>query len=242
MLALVLPASAAAATTKLDQQAIDRIARGDSRMAEVQRVHPLAVWKATYRPASRTWIARLSEPSRSVLATVTVRDSDSVVTAAKVNPGALDTHLLTKNRADTIAGTSPKVRDWIARYTRAKAKITSSTSFENGAWVRHWWADGTEVARVLVNDNTGTITAACTGPQVAWSMARGVEGRVRQAHQRAVDLRAAAAAVRGRPVRLAADRCSLRNLDVLALASSRCRSGTSTRGSCSGASRCSTRR
>ena len=155
LLALALPASAAAATTTLDQQSIDRIARGDSRMTEVQRVHPLAVWKATYRPASRTWIARLSEPSRSVLATLTVRDRDSVVTAAKVNPGALETHLLTKNRADTIAGTSPKVRDWMARYTRAKAKITSSTSFENGAWVRHWWANGTEVARVLVNDKDG---------------------------------------------------------------------------------------
>ena len=69
VLALVLPASAAAATTTLDQQAIDRIARGDSRMTEVQRVHPLAVWTATYRPESRTWIARLREPSRSVLAT-----------------------------------------------------------------------------------------------------------------------------------------------------------------------------
>jgi hypothetical protein len=176
VLALVLPASAAAATTKLDQQSIDRIARGDSRMSEVQRVHPLAVWTATYRTASRTWIARLREPSRSILATVTIRDSDSVVTAAKVNPGALDTHLLTKNRAESIAGTSPKARDWMARYARTKAKITSSTSFENGAWVRHWWANGNEVARVIVNDKTGTITSAWTGPQVAWSMARGSKG------------------------------------------------------------------
>ncbi len=176
VLALVLPASAAAATTKLDQQAIDRIARGDSRMAEVQRVHPLAIWTATYRTPSRTWIARLREPSRSILATVTVRDKDSVVTAVKVNPGALDTQLLTKNRAESVAGTSPKVRAWLARYTRAKAKITSSTSFENGSWVRHWWANGTEVARVLVNDKTATVTAAYTGPQVAWSMARGSKG------------------------------------------------------------------
>jgi hypothetical protein len=160
VLALALPASAAAATTKLDQDGVSRIARADSRMAEVQRIHPLAVWAATYRPDSRTWIARLREPSRSVLATLTVRDGDSVVTGTKVNDGALETHLLTKNRAETIAGTSPKVRDWMARYTRAKAKVTSSTSFENGGWVRHWWADGAEVARVLVNDKTGTITAA----------------------------------------------------------------------------------
>ncbi len=177
VLALVLPASAAAATSaKLDQEAISRIAAGDSRMTEVQRVHPTAVWTATYREASQTWIARLREPSRSILATITVRDADSVVTAAKVNPGALDTHLLTKNRAETIAATSPKVRDWLARYTDEKAKVTSSTAFENGNWVRHWWAGGAEVARVIVNDKTGTIQSAWTGPQVAWSMARGSKG------------------------------------------------------------------
>ena len=176
VLALVLPASAAAATTKLEKEDVSRIARADSRMSEVQRVHPLAVWTATYRTASRTWVARLAEPSRSVLATLTVRDRDSVVTAAKVTPGALDTHLLTKSRAEAIAGTSEKVRDWMARYADAKAKVTSSTSFDNGAWVRHWWADGAEVARVIVNDKTGTITSAWTGPQVAWSMARGSKG------------------------------------------------------------------
>ena len=176
VLALVLPASAAAATTKLDQDGVSRIARGDSRLSGVQRVHPFAVWTATYRTASRTWIARLAEPSRSVLATLTVRDRDSVVTAVKVQPGALDTHLLTRSRAETIAGTSAKVRDWMARYTRAKAKVTSSTSFDEGAWVRHWWAGGAEVARVIVNDKTGTITSAWTGPQVAWSMARGSNG------------------------------------------------------------------
>jgi hypothetical protein len=218
VLALVVPASAAAATTKLDQQAIDRIARGDSRMAEVQRVHPLAVWTATYRKQSATWIARLREPSRSILATVTVRDRDSVVTAARVNPGALDTHLLTQSRAERIAGTSPKVRDWMARYARAKAKVTSSTSFENGAWVRHWWADGAEVARVLVDDKTGAITAAWTGPQVAWSMARGSKG----AFGRRINepwifgpllLLFAAGLFDWRKI------LSLRNLDLLALAS-----------------------
>ena len=176
MLALALPATAAAATTTLDDQSVTQIARADARMAQVQRLHPLAIWAATYRAGSHTWIARLQQPAGPVLATLTVRDSNSKVTGVKISPTALDTHLLTKTRAESIAGTSPKVRDWMARYTRAHAKISSQTSFENGTWVRHWWANGDEVARVIVNDKTGAIQSAWTGPQVAWSMARGSNG------------------------------------------------------------------
>ena len=52
VLALALPATAAAATTTLDDQAVTQIARADARMAQVQRLHPLAIWAATYRPGS----------------------------------------------------------------------------------------------------------------------------------------------------------------------------------------------
>jgi hypothetical protein len=176
VLALALPATAAAATTTLDDQSVSQIARADARMSQVQRLHPLAIWTATYRPTSHTWIARLQQPAGTVLATLTVRDRNSKVTGVTISPGALDTHLLTQTRAETIAGTSAKVRDWMLRYQRAHAKISTQTSFENDTWVRHWWANGDEVARVIVNDKTGAIQSAWTGPQVAWSMARGSKG------------------------------------------------------------------
>jgi len=131
VLALALPATAAAATTTLDDQSVSQIARADARMAQVQRLHPLAVWRPSYRPGSHTWVARLQQPVGSVLATLTVRDRDSKVTGVTIAPGALDTHLLTQSRAEAVAGTSAKVRDWMARYQRAHARITSSTAFEH---------------------------------------------------------------------------------------------------------------
>ena len=67
VLALALPATAAAATTTLDDQSVSQIARADARMAQVQRLHPLAIWTATYRPTSHTWIARLQQPAGTVI-------------------------------------------------------------------------------------------------------------------------------------------------------------------------------
>jgi hypothetical protein len=39
-----------------------------------------------------------------------------------------------------------------------------------------WYADGDEVAQVIVDERTGRAIEVWTGPQVAWQMARGLEG------------------------------------------------------------------
>lgn len=45
-----------------------------------------------------------------------------------------------------------------------------------GRWQVSWFDGGRELAQVHVNDRTGAVTEAWTGPQVAWRMARGYEG------------------------------------------------------------------
>ena len=53
----------------------------------------------------------------------------------------------------------------------------------NGSWTVHFYApnpltkgDRDEIAQVVIQDSTGAITQAWTGPQVAWKMARGYDG------------------------------------------------------------------
>jgi len=81
-------------------------------------------------------------------------------------------------RAEVIARflAVPKVRDWLKRYP---PKPETDASYSLGEWTVNVWArvqGEPEVAKGTVDDASGEITEALTGPQVAWGMARGVKG------------------------------------------------------------------
>ncbi len=97
---------------------------------------------------------------------------------------------LTKARATSIFLRDDKVADWLTRYSR-KGRITDAVyesdqnrctaGTQGGCWhVRVWWrvgaADAGQIADGFVEDRTGRVTEAWTGPQVAWKMARGYKG------------------------------------------------------------------
>ena len=70
----------------------------------------------------------------------------------------------------------PKVAAWLERYP---PDITTSATFrtESRTWVvKVWSGEAGEIAEVVVEDLTGRVSEAWTGPQVAWKMARGREG------------------------------------------------------------------
>ena len=68
----------------------------------------------------------------------------------------------------------PKVRDWLKRYP---PKPQTQATFAQGVWtVNVWSGKAGEVATGSVDDQTGAVTEAWTGPQVAWRMARGYAG------------------------------------------------------------------
>jgi hypothetical protein len=84
---------------------------------------------------------------------------------------------LTKEQATEIFLAHPKVDDWLDRYP-GEGRVTDATyeasrrSWETGVW----WGDAGQIAKGLVDDQSGAVVEAWTGPQVAWTMARGYEG------------------------------------------------------------------
>ena len=113
-----------------------------------------------------------------------------------------------------------KVADWLDRYPTQGRTVDADYRKDEQDWEVHvWWGDAGEVARGLVDDRTGHVKEAWTGPQVAWKMARGYPGAFggKTLNRVAVWLAFCVAFFVGladfrRPL-------SLRNLDLLALLS-----------------------
>ena len=97
-----------------------------------------------------------------------------------VRPPSLDKppdgYRLTGNQATAIANRAPKA----LRARRAHRGSYPSVFEKSGSrWQISYFAPGTpakEIAQVYVSDDTGQITEDWTGPQVAWTMARGYPG------------------------------------------------------------------
>jgi hypothetical protein len=66
------------------------------------------------------------------------------------------------------------VHAWLARYP---PKPVTDATYAQGSWtVNVWSGRAGEIATGKVDDATGAVTEAWTGPQVAWRMARGYKG------------------------------------------------------------------
>jgi hypothetical protein len=80
----------------------------------------------------------------------------------------------TKNQATALFLANDKVANWLKRYP---PKPTTDATFKQGVWtVNVWSGKAGEIATGKVDDGTGAVTEAWTGPQVAWKMARGYSG------------------------------------------------------------------
>ena len=67
-----------------------------------------------------------------------------------------------------------KVADWVGRYP--KRSLVTEATYEKSYrdWsIGIWSGAAGEVASGRVDDRSGVVTEAWTGPQVAWAMARG---------------------------------------------------------------------
>jgi hypothetical protein len=80
----------------------------------------------------------------------------------------------TKQQAIQLFLAYDKVADWLTRYP--PHPVTDAT-YAQGVWtVNVWSGKAGEIATGKVDDASGAITEAWTGPQVAWKMARGYTG------------------------------------------------------------------
>ena len=83
---------------------------------------------------------------------------------------------LSEDEAVELALAHPKVDAWLERYppnpsTDADYRETTRT------WlVKAWSGEAGQIAEVVVEDTSGRVSEAWTGPQVAWKMARGRDG------------------------------------------------------------------
>ncbi len=79
-------------------------------------------------------------------------------------------------RAEAIAAflRVGKVKDWVGRYPKQSLVEDATYEQDYRDWeVKIWSGPAGEIATGRVDDFTGVVTEAWTGPQVAWKMARG---------------------------------------------------------------------
>jgi len=82
---------------------------------------------------------------------------------------------LSEQQAISLFLASAKVKSWLDRYP---PHPTTDATYQNGQWtVQVWSGEAGEVATGTVDDGTGAVLEAWTGPQVAWRQARGIPGQ-----------------------------------------------------------------
>jgi hypothetical protein len=97
-------------------------------------------------------------------------------TTAMTTPAADDVAnaRLTGPEATRIFLLDPKVKSWLERYP---PKPSTDASYKDGQWTVNVFSGAAgEIATGTVDDVTGAVLEAWTGPQVAWGMARGSPG------------------------------------------------------------------
>jgi hypothetical protein len=83
----------------------------------------------------------------------------------------------TKTQILAIVERYPKVRDWLARYPRHDRVDQEDYDSATTQWtVKIWREPAGQIVQAEVDDPSGVVISAYTGPQVAWGMARGSPG------------------------------------------------------------------
>jgi hypothetical protein len=110
-------------------------------------------------------------------ATVPVFDRNGHLIETPFAPSPNAAHL-TKARVLAIAKHDPKVAAWLTRYPDEQGVQDEETyDPKTASWlVKIWLGPAGEIVEATVDDASGVVTQAWTGPQVAWKMARGYKG------------------------------------------------------------------
>jgi hypothetical protein len=87
--------------------------------------------------------------------------------------------ILTEEEAIARARANDKVADWLDRYPEKSLTEEAELDEDARVWSVKVWSslpDAGQVVLAEVDDVSGSVTEAWTGPQVAWKMARGYDG------------------------------------------------------------------
>jgi len=105
----------------------------------------------------------------------------ALIPAARAGTGTLPpgtgSAQLSKQTVLSIFESYPKVQAWLTRYPATGRVDQETFDTKTRSWtVKIWWGAAGEIAQGRVDDASGGVLEAWTGPQVAWGMARGVKG------------------------------------------------------------------
>jgi Glycosyltransferase family 87 len=82
-------------------------------------------------------------------------------------------HFLNAVQAARIATRDPRLQEELRKHDDVRRETFAKGP---GRWQVSWFDDGDEIAQVLVDERESRAIEVWTGPQVAWQMARGVDG------------------------------------------------------------------
>ncbi|MGZ4170622.1 MAG: hypothetical protein ACXVR1_02395 [Solirubrobacteraceae bacterium] len=117
--------------------------------------------------------ASVTTVTKTVTKTVAASGSPVLVTSLTTPPAG---YRLTAERVLALAEHDPRVKAELRRHPRAVPyEYTKGAPTWQVSWFSHTKPQR-ELLQVYVDDNTGAVTQAWTGFQVAWSMARGYPG------------------------------------------------------------------
>jgi hypothetical protein len=120
-----------------------------------------------------TTAASITTVTKTVTRTVAASASPVLVTSLTTPPAG---YRLTAQRVLALARHDPRVRAELRKHPKAVAyEYTKGAPTWQVSWFSHTKPQR-ELLQVYVDDNTGAVTQAWTGYQVAWSMARGYPG------------------------------------------------------------------
>ena len=112
----------------------------------------------------------------AVLALVPVASAATNPLAPTVPAAAAAKPRMTEQQVTALFLANSKVKSWLDEHYPPNP--TTDATFANGQWtVQVWSGQAGEVATGKVDDGTGAVLEAWTGPQVAWRMARGYPGQ-----------------------------------------------------------------
>jgi hypothetical protein len=117
-------------------------------------------------------------PVAAAATTVTapVFDSNGRLVQTPFAPPPNAAHL-TKARALAIVRRDPKIADWLSRYPAKGVTDEETYDPKTLSWtVKLWYGAAGEIVESRVDDASGVVLEAWTGPQVAWGIARGGPG------------------------------------------------------------------
>ncbi len=127
---------------------------------------------ATGSAAGATTVA-VKTVTKTVTKTVAASGSPVLVTDPNTPPSG---YRLTADKVLRLAAADPRVKAELRRHPKA---IPYEYTKGPPTWQVSWFSSGKpqrELLQVYVDDNTGAVTQAWTGFQVAWTMARGYAG------------------------------------------------------------------